>query len=84
MEPDGEAACYEKTPVWVPGSRQATGAMAHRHEEEQGGLAGLPNEKLLQAPQALALAPDNTPFHRGTRALGEKGVFETRVVLSLF
>lgn len=84
MEPCGEATCYRKTSAWVPGSRGASGATAHRREEEEGQFAGLPREKLLQASQALALAPDNTPYHKGTRALSKKGIFETRVIRSSF
>lgn len=49
MEPCGEATCYRKTSAWVPGSRGASGATAHRREEEEGQFAGLPREKLLQA-----------------------------------
>ena len=52
MELFGVTAWQKKTSSRVLGSRWVSGNMPQKLEEEQGQLAGLPREKLLQAVRA--------------------------------
>lgn len=84
MELFGVTACHKKILARVPGSRWASGGALHGHEEEQGQPAGLPREKLLQALWLQLRPPDNTPQPERHRGPQQEGIFETRVILSLF
>lgn len=61
MELFGVTVWQKKTSSRVLGSRWVSGDMPQELEEEQGQLAGLPREKLLQALRALVQAPDSIP-----------------------